>query len=1149
MQKSYRIRTTPGVDKNINVTLEQDFDLLEILSLKLTQSEVYSRLCADFGVVVGRVLANGGYGIPNAKVSIFIPLSDEDELDPLISELYPYKETTDKNELGYRYNLLSSAKQNICHTPTGSFPTEEEFLLDPLLLEVYDKYYKFTVKTNKSGDYMIWGLPLGVQKIHLSVDVGDIGCHSMKPIDFIVKGVSPDKFKSYSEFMASSNLDTLPQVIIQEKSIEITPFWGSKDLCNIGITRVDFDLRDSGVEIQPTSTLMGAIMSDDNAASVNVNGAVSRYQGEMCSLTTGPGTIEAVRFTIYERTDPVTGIQDGKPHLEYFNLEGTSKVIDDGGTFTVQVPMNLDYIITNEFGDEIMSLDDSVGIPTRGKYRFRIGLDSSSVGGKRKGKFLVPNIHEYNITGISDTSNPSNFVDPCSYAFSDNIDDYCGNTGAWQNGVISTGKDYFYEFYPDKVYTVAGFIDRWRRGAGSSGSVFDRNRWRFLGVKSINPSIEYKCSDATNEIPANDAFRGGTYQYTVTQFQTIAQGVTIFFTFFTIFMIYYNSFTVYMNDILTGLAQIASYAAGTVVAGLAVAITSIVNLALMIIWTAAQFVINNLNFIIISGVLNNTRWNLPLVNYPECEPCSCGDFYTFKTPAIVGFLTSVINDIFNGGGSMADEDFLTGDDTVDVPDCSGVVSLRNNDPFIDQGWGQDDRSSWMNQYGKDVHGEPLKPRGCYSFMVGDGPANVVTTMFIFLIVCTALAFIPFTAALGWQAAYYGIMAGKIVMMITLMTNLTRLFFAINEWRVRRNIYDGLCQGVPNGTLSNTWLRGTLYLFNFKNNRYMSNGLPTEEYCDSLIWKDPNNPVSGGTYYYRSCPAQFGTKDDPLDALNGPFDGFQKMDVDPPQSRILFPTTIVELGPLTFCESDTCLECLTGETECYLLEEMRTSSHQDFSEIIEHTFNWKLNKLDFWQLQFTNINRWFGPSPIWGGSGNSRKNRLLDGDITQLIAQNCEFGISPFENPQENPTNPFYSVGTTSGVPYGFDLINNAGNHVTERKTEFNLIKNNPSLRDCLLGPPSGHEFSQTIPFYQWSVPLGGYGNWDNKWDVNQIFSGPSQPGTWGVGGARPIYMGFTANTTTNDYKLSHYHHYYFGLRRGGSAYDNLRSRYLPVTDE
>jgi len=1158
MHKSYRIRTTPGVDKNINVTLEQDFDLLEILSLKLTQSEVYSRLCADFGVVVGRVLANGGYGIPNAKVSIFIPLSDEDDLDPVISELYPYKETTDKNELGYRYNLLSSAKQNNCHTPTGSFPTEEEVLLDPLLLEVYDKYYKFTVKTNKSGDYMIWGLPLGVQKIHLSVDVGDIGCHSMKPIDFIVKGVSPDKFKSYSEFKASSNLDTLPQVIIQEKSIEITPFWGSKDLCNIGITRVDFDLRDSGVEIQPTSTLMGAIMSDDNAASVNINGSVSRYQGDMCSLTTGPGTIEAVRFTIFDRTDPLTGLQDGKPHLEFFNLEGTSKVIDDGGTFTVQVPMNLDYIITNEFGDEIISLDDSVGIPTRGKYRFRIGLDSSSVGGRRKAKYLVPNIHEYNLGAGSGTGTPSANVHPCSYAFSDNIDDYCGTpVGAWQTGVVATGKDYFYEFYPDKVYTVAGFIDRWRRGhegAGWGGALFDRNRWRFLGIKSINPAIESKCSDATNEIPSNDAFRGGTYLFTITQFQTIAQGITIFFTFFTIFFVYYNAFTVYMNDILTGLANIAAYAAGTIVAGLAVAVSSIINLALMIIWTALQFVINNLNFIMISSVLNNTRWNLPLVNYPECEPCSCGNFYVFKTPKIIGFITDIVSSIFNQDGEMSDEEFETGDDTVDVPDCSGIVSLRNNDPVIDQGWGQDDRSSWMNQFGKDEHGEPLAGRGCYSFMVGNGPSQIVTTIFIFLIVCTALSFIPFTAALGWQAAYYGIMAAKIVMMISLMTNLTRLFFALNEWRVRRNIYDGLCQGIPNGTLSNTWLRGSLYLFNFKNNRYMNQGQPTEEYCDSLIWKDSISyggslPVSGGTYYYRSCPTNMTSQNALLNALNGPFNGFQKEVGTITESRILFPTTIIELGPLTFCESNDCLECLTGETECYLLEEIRTSSHQDFSEIIEHTFNWKLNKLDFWELQFTNINRWFGPSPIWGGSGNNRKNRLMDGDITQLIAQNCEFGIAAFENPQENPTNPFYAIGTTSGVPFGFDLKDNAFNHVVERRSDFNLIQDNPSIRDCLLGPPAGHIKSQTIPFYRWHTAVGGYGNWNNNWDVRDIQLDYSQPGKWGVLATNPVYMGYTANTTTQNYRLSHFHQYYFGLRRGASAYDNLRRRYLPVTDE
>ena len=58
MPKSYRIRTKVGEDSFVKVNLQQDFDLLEILSLKLTQSEVFSRMCADYGVIVGRVVAN-----------------------------------------------------------------------------------------------------------------------------------------------------------------------------------------------------------------------------------------------------------------------------------------------------------------------------------------------------------------------------------------------------------------------------------------------------------------------------------------------------------------------------------------------------------------------------------------------------------------------------------------------------------------------------------------------------------------------------------------------------------------------------------------------------------------------------------------------------------------------------------------------------------------------------------------------------------------------------------------------------------------------------------------------------------------------------------------------------------------------------------
>ena len=80
MPKSYRIRTQPGVDKSIKIQLDQDFEYLEILSLKILQSDIYTRVCSDYGVIVGRVSVNDGFGIPNAKVSVFIPLSNEDEL-------------------------------------------------------------------------------------------------------------------------------------------------------------------------------------------------------------------------------------------------------------------------------------------------------------------------------------------------------------------------------------------------------------------------------------------------------------------------------------------------------------------------------------------------------------------------------------------------------------------------------------------------------------------------------------------------------------------------------------------------------------------------------------------------------------------------------------------------------------------------------------------------------------------------------------------------------------------------------------------------------------------------------------------------------------------------------------------------------------
>jgi len=213
MSKSYRFKTNIGVDKEVRLNIEQDFDFLEILSLKLRQDDLYTRFCADYGVVAGRVVANGGLGIPNVSISIFVPISEIDENDPIISTLYPYKSPYDKNEDNYRYNLLPYTQEYGGHTPTGTFPTREDVLTRKEVLEVYEKYYKYTVRTNDSGDFMIVGVPLGQQKLVMDLDLSNIGPFSLRPSDLIRMGMGvPNDFNGQL-FKSSEDLNSLPQIL------------------------------------------------------------------------------------------------------------------------------------------------------------------------------------------------------------------------------------------------------------------------------------------------------------------------------------------------------------------------------------------------------------------------------------------------------------------------------------------------------------------------------------------------------------------------------------------------------------------------------------------------------------------------------------------------------------------------------------------------------------------------------------------------------------------------------------------------------------------------------------------------------------------------------------------------------------------------
>ena len=394
MPKSYRIRTTPGSDKSIKIELEQDFEFLEILSLKINQGDIYSRMCADYGVIIGRVLVNNGYGLPNARVSVFIPIEDADLENPIISELYPYKSISDVNEDGYRYNLLPKEPSYVGHAATGTFPTKNEVLTDESYVEVYDKYYKFSVRTNDSGDYMIFGVPTGTQTLLMDVDLSDIGCFSLSPQDLITAGLGVESQVNGSSFKTSTNLNELPQIVSLNKIIEVAPLWGEPEICLLGITRADFDLTASAnITIKPTSVFMGSLVSTTDDDSVKVSCKPKNSTGNLCELVSGPGQILSIRQTI--EVD-----QYGRPILEVHELEENGKVIDSDGVFLINVPMNLNYIVTNEFGEQVLSDDQTKGIPTKGKYRFKFkwqneqGLQNPFM----RGNYLVPNIKEYGWT-------------------------------------------------------------------------------------------------------------------------------------------------------------------------------------------------------------------------------------------------------------------------------------------------------------------------------------------------------------------------------------------------------------------------------------------------------------------------------------------------------------------------------------------------------------------------------------------------------------------------------------------------------------------------------------------------------------------------------------------------------------------------------
>lgn len=392
--KTYRIRTKISEEPSvINLQLNQTYDMFEILSLKLDQKNAYKYYESDYGIIVGRVVANGNFGVPNAKISVFIEVEDDETLKNRL--IYNFTSVQDVDNDGVRYNTLPDYVDNICHQDVGTFPNKRLVLDNDDVLEMFDKYWKYTTTTNESGDYMLYGIPTGNQKLHVDVDLSDIGVLSQRPRDMVYKGYNINQFESPNKFKESTNLNSLAQIYTQDRGVYVYPYWGetNENGDNIAITRCDIQLE---YKFEPTAIFIGSIVTDKGNNAINQGCNGSTNVGRMSDLVAGEGSIEMIRKTI-----------DNK--VEEFQIKG-NRLIDGDGVWCYQIPMNLDYVMTDEFGNIVPTDDPSRGIPTRTRVRFRISVDETVNDGsaRKRCKYLVPNnprIHNVDYPKFTETLN------------------------------------------------------------------------------------------------------------------------------------------------------------------------------------------------------------------------------------------------------------------------------------------------------------------------------------------------------------------------------------------------------------------------------------------------------------------------------------------------------------------------------------------------------------------------------------------------------------------------------------------------------------------------------------------------------------------------------------------------------------------------
>lgn len=406
-QIKLQLDTNNLTDKAIRINLEQDFDQLQVLSLKLTSNDVYNKVSASHGVLVGRVTLKNGIGVQNAKVSVFIPISNADSNRNDIIQYYPFQTINDTFPNGLRYNLLPRVRNNTnsSHRAVGSFPDITDFSNYNIMEEIYNKYYKLSAVTNDAGDYMIFGIPVGVHQVCMDFDLFDTKSFEITANDLVEQISLNSDLSNLKSFLASNisgntlndtsnvegftyigggnyevdvniDVDKMPNIFHETKQVNIQPFWGD-DNSNIGISQCDFNV---DFKYTPTAVFFGFLGSSPEQIKYLSDGAI-----DTGSFSTYNFTDDFYGVVGKSKTDSDTGsfypVQDIE--IVVYKMDsnntfgtkervGTYKTRSGSGVFKITLPMYYDYYTLNEFGDLVPTNNKKNGVPTKGRYCFEM---------------------------------------------------------------------------------------------------------------------------------------------------------------------------------------------------------------------------------------------------------------------------------------------------------------------------------------------------------------------------------------------------------------------------------------------------------------------------------------------------------------------------------------------------------------------------------------------------------------------------------------------------------------------------------------------------------------------------------------------------------------------------------------------------------